>query len=136
MNHQITSDLTKVPLKWYLNNIKPLDSNKHLDDAAFFDLLINSECFVYLLNDSPVAFSRWLSDGHVFSSLCDLYVVPERRRQGIASRLLEHNLQQRLIAPTTKILQCLDNDAAYALYLKLGFRDCDTGEVMIKYAKS
>lgn len=138
MNHQITSDLTKVPLKWYVDNIKPLESNKHLSDYDFWVLLINSDCFVYLLNDEPIGFSRWVTDQHVFSSLCDLYVVPERRRQGYASRLLEHNLHHYSIAPTTKLLR-YSNEASMLLYEKHGFQHTagNLGHaLMIKYAKS
>lgn len=135
MNHQITSDITKIPLKWLLDNIRPLEPNQHLSNLDFWELLSQSHCFVYLLDDSPIAFSRWVSDGHVFSSLCDLYVVPERRRQGFGSRLVQHNFNSRLIAPTVKLLR-YSNPEAEQLYIKLGFQYVlGNDQLMIKYAQ-
>lgn len=92
-----------------------------LDDALVAD---DHCCLVARLDDEVVGVAiglLLLDEGHV----CDVAVAPERRRQGIAVRLLadlEDHLAARGATATTLEVRP-SNRAARALYARLGYRE-------------
>lgn len=92
-----------------------------LDDALVAD---DHCCLVARLDDAVVGVAiglLQLDEGHV----CDVAVATERRRQGIAARLLA-DLEDRLAARgarATTLEVRPSNRAARALYARLGYRE-------------
>lgn len=97
--------------------------SKHIDEDPRQVLVAeeNGKLVGYLLynnrSHSPV------TRKYNYATIEDIYVLPECRRRGIASKLLETCLRQLRETGVTHIrLQVLDqNDAAKSLYMKFGF---------------
>ena len=62
---------------------------------------------------TPVGFMRVVTDGAIFSSITDCFVVREWQRQGIGSKLLARALSHPEIAPTICILATRDAEKFY-----------------------
>ena len=79
----------------------------------------NSIPFGLFFNGQQIAFARVVTDRVVFAYLMDVFVVPEHRGHGYASRLLKYILNYPEIARVqTWLLKTKD---AHPLYEKMGF---------------
>lgn len=80
----------------------------------------NSLCFGAYCDDRQVAFARLITDRAVFAYLADVFVIPEYRGRGIATKLLEAILEH----PELKDVRLfrLGTRDAHGLYERFGFR--------------
>lgn len=78
----------------------------------------NSLC-IGAYNPSQVAFARVITDRATFAWLCDVWVHPDFRGQGIAQSMLGHLFE----LPELQTLRrwCLATKDAQTLYAKFGF---------------
>ena len=86
----------------------------------------HSLCFGLFVDDRQAGFARVVSDHVVFAYVMDVFVLPEFRGRGYASRLMQHMISSPELAQvTTWLLKTRD---AYPLYEKLGFDPLDDAE--------
>ena len=79
----------------------------------------NSLCFSALIDDQQVGFARVVSDQATFAYLCDVFVLPQARGQGVAKAMMQaidahaalHGLRRFLLATAD----------AHPLYAQYGF---------------
>jgi GNAT superfamily N-acetyltransferase len=91
-----------------------------LTEESLDRALRNSLCFSLIEGDRQIGLARVVTDYVTYAYLCDVYIVEERRRQGLGSWLircvLEHPELKRL-----KRVALITHDAQ-AFYLGLDFR--------------
>ncbi|MEQ1934329.1 MAG: GNAT family N-acetyltransferase [Fimbriimonadaceae bacterium] len=80
--------------------------------------LDRSDCFTALLNGEMVGFARVVTDRATFAWLCDVYVDPERRGQGISKALMDAIMTNPEYSTVRWMLGTRD---AHGLYEKYGF---------------
>lgn len=119
-------------LEWLGRNLREQYWGSHYTDPMLARALQNSMSFwlVERVNGvvvgEPLGFARVVSDSSVFSSLMDVFVVPERRGQGGGRMLVNVAVSHPAVWRTICI--CASRDAA-GLYMKFGFRPIG-GDVM------
>lgn len=79
----------------------------------------HSQPYGFFLDKKQIAFARVLSDKVAFAYVLDVFVLPSFRRQGYATRLLEHILNDRSFADVRVWL--LKTRDAHEFYSRLGF---------------
>ncbi|MGZ8288123.1 MAG: GNAT family N-acetyltransferase [Telluria sp.] len=79
----------------------------------------NSLCFGGYVDGRQVAFARVVTDYATFGSLADVFVVPEYRRRGYATELLETVLAHPSLQGLRRMSLASAN--AHALFEKFGF---------------
>jgi GNAT superfamily N-acetyltransferase len=79
----------------------------------------NALCFAGFLGGEQIAFARVITDGATFANLVDVFVVPDYRGNGYATRLLE----QVFAHPDLQGLRrfTLATSDKHGLYEKFGF---------------
>jgi GNAT superfamily N-acetyltransferase len=80
--------------------------------------LVNSLCFGCYLDELQVAFARVVTDRATFAHLKDVFVLPEFRRRGFGTQLMQAVMAYPDLGAVTFTLQTND---AHALYKKFGF---------------
>ena len=79
----------------------------------------NSLCFSAWLDGAQVGFARVVTDRATFAYLADVFVLPERRGQGIAKRLMEAVMAHPDLQSLRRF--ALATSDAHALYAAYGF---------------
>ncbi len=78
--------------------------------------LKHSLTFVAVRDSTLVGFIRIVTDYAVFSSITDLYVAPDHRRQGVGRALMEHVLKDTGVRETICVLATRDASKFYARF--------------------
>jgi GNAT superfamily N-acetyltransferase len=105
-----------------------------LHDEAYWSLgrprdvversLAGSRTFTLVTDDGTMAaFARVVTDGATFGWICDLFVVPEHRGQGLGHQLVEAIVADRDLAPVKRLL--LATADAHGVYADVGFVPLD-----------
>jgi GNAT superfamily N-acetyltransferase len=85
-----------------------------------FDLAVaNSLCFAAYSADEIVGFSRVVTDRATFAWLCDVFVLPAHRGNGISKRLMDAVMAHPDLARVRNFM--LATRDAHGLYAKYGF---------------
>lgn len=84
-------------------------------------------CYGVFRNGQQIAFARVLSDFVTFAYVMDVFVLPEFRRQKIATRLMLHVLDDDELRDVT-VWQLKTRDA-HELYRNVGFELVDESDV-------
>lgn len=117
----LTNDYASLNWKFLYAQVHKLDWNSHMSKVDFHELVCNSLSLALLLDGSQIGYARFLTDYHVFSSLCDLYIAPERRNNGYGRVLLQNSLALPEIRSTLCLLRG-DTTVARRIYTLAGFR--------------
>lgn len=92
---------------------------KNIPYSTVESALKNSFCVGAFNGEKQIAFARLITDYNTFAYLCDVYVLPEYRKQGVSKALMEYIMG---LDWTNKLrrfmLATLD---AHELYKKYGF---------------
>lgn len=90
----------------------------------------NSLCFGGYVDGRQVAFARVVTDFATFGNLVDMFVVPEHRRRGYASLLMQAVMDH----PSLKGLRrfTLATGDAHGLYEKFGFTHPQRPETLLE----
>jgi predicted GNAT family acetyltransferase len=83
--------------------------------------IANSLCFGLYSQDQQVGFARVITDRASFAYLADVFVVPERRRLGLASWLVATILEHPELDSVRRFV--LVTRDAHAIYRRCGFAD-------------
>jgi GNAT superfamily N-acetyltransferase len=78
----------------------------------------NSICFGLYEGDSQIGFARVVTDYATFAWLCDVFILPEHRSQGLGKWLVECIVTHPQLAPLRRIV--LATRDAHELYRKYG----------------
>lgn len=81
--------------------------------------IAESDCFVALDDGEMVAFARVITDHATFAWLCDVYVDPARRGEGISKQMMDFVFACPDYETVRWILGTRD---AHALYERYGFK--------------
>ena len=81
--------------------------------------LKGSLCFGVLKGREQVGLARVITDGAVFAYLCDVYILPEHRGQGLSKWLMETIVQHPELQGLRKWM--LATQDAHGLYAQFGF---------------
>lgn len=112
-------------LEWLGRNLREQYWGAHYTDPMLARALSNSMSFwlVERVNGvavgPPLGFARVVSDAAIFSSLMDVFVVPERRGQGGGRALVEAAVGHPAVWRTICILSSPNMGP---FYLKMGFK--------------
>ena len=82
--------------------------------------LHNSLCFSLLEGDRQIGLARVITDRATYAYLCDVYLVEERRGQGLGSWLVRCVLEHPDLKDLKRV--ALITHDAQTFYLDLGFR--------------
>lgn len=91
-----------------------------LTEESLDRALRNSLCFSLLEGDQQIGLARVVTDYVTYAYLCDVYIVEERRRQGLGSWLIRCVLEHPQLK-NLKRVSLITHDAQ-AFYLRLDFR--------------
>jgi GNAT superfamily N-acetyltransferase len=87
--------------------------------AVLETAIAHSLCFSAFVDDRQVGFARVISDRATFAYLCDVFVLPAARGQGVSKRMLETILAHPDLQGLRRFL--LATADAHRLYAKYGF---------------
>jgi GNAT superfamily N-acetyltransferase len=112
-------------LEWLGRNLRQQYWGGWLKDPQIERALKNSMCFWVIerdedgwVNGDPLGFARVVSDATVFSTILDVFIVPERRGLGLGKQLIRTVVAHPSVAKTICVLESRD---AKPLYAKFGF---------------
>ncbi len=88
--YEVTTDKARIDfaLVWHFLNEQSTWA-RGIPHDLFDRAMTNALCFAGILGGEQIAFARVISDYATFANLVDVFVVPEFRGQGYATRLLE-----------------------------------------------
>ncbi len=78
-----------------------------------------SLCFGAYLGDAQIGFARIVTDGATFAYLCDVFVLPEHRGQGVSKRLMAAVMAHPRLQGLRRFV--LVTSTAPQLYAQYGF---------------
>jgi GNAT superfamily N-acetyltransferase len=85
--------------------------------AVLATAIANSLCFSAFVDDRQVGFARVVTDRATFAYLCDVFVLPSARGQGVSKKLLESiGAHPDLQGLRRFLLATADAHALYAQY--------------------
>ena len=87
--------------------------------AVLETAIAHSLCFSAFVDDRQVGFARVISDRATFAYLCDVFVLPQARGQGVSKRMLETILAHPHLQGLRRFL--LATADAHRLYAQYGF---------------
>ena len=93
----------------------------------------NSRCYSVFLDRNQIAFARVVSDYVAFAYLLDVFVLPEFRGHGIATRLLNFVLADRELSDVS-VWQLKTRDA-HELYRGVGFGPLEEPELCMRLTR-
>jgi N-acetylglutamate synthase-like GNAT family acetyltransferase len=88
--------------------------------------IANSLCFGAYDDGEPIGFARLVTDRATFAWLCDVYVVPERRGQGVGTALMDA-IDAELVGRHIK-RALLVTTSSPELYARYGYAPIDGGQ--------
>ena len=104
---------------------------KGLEEASLRACLSYSLCFGVYREGQQVAFARVVTDQSRFAYLCDVFVEPALRGQGLGKELIQFVLSHPAVPSTARwLLGTLD---AHTLYERYGFKRADAGRYMVRF---
>jgi len=87
--------------------------------------IANSLCFGAYDDGEPVGFARLVTDRATFAWLCDVYVVPSRRGQGVGTAIMDA-IDKELVGRSIK-RALLGTTSSPGLYERYGYAPVDGG---------
>lgn len=87
--------------------------------AVLETALEHSLCYSAFVDDRQVGFARVISDQATFAYLCDVFVLPEARGQGVSKRLMDTIVADPRLQGLRRFL--LATADAHRLYAQYGF---------------
>ena len=90
--------------------------------------MVNSLNYGAFVDNQMVGYARVVTDYATFGWLCDVYVTPESRGQGVARALLDSIFSDPKVAQVKRML--LGTRYAHGLYRKYDFTDTEPGRIM------
>ena len=87
--------------------------------AVLETAIAHSLCFSAFVDERQVGFARVISDQATFAYLCDVFVLPEARGQGVSKALMETMIAHPGLQGLRRFL--LATADAHRLYAKYGF---------------
>jgi len=90
-----------------------------IDRATVERSVRNSLCFGAYRTDALVGFARVVTDRATFAFVCDVFVLPEARGQGVARRLVEAIMRHPDLQGLRRM--ALTSRDAQGLYERVGF---------------
>ena len=122
MSFIVSTETDKLDLPWLCAQIKSQYWGGALTDAQIIGAVENSLCFwihdYQAENVTPVGFARVVTDGHIFSSIMDVFVAIPYQRQGHGTKLLQAVFDHPKVRNTICILATRD---ALRFYRGFGF---------------
>ena len=91
--------------------------------------IANSACVgAYAADGSQAGFARVVTDGATFAWLCDVFVFPDHRGQGLGRAMVQAALELPELQPVRRwVLATFD---AHGVYAPFGFRELEPGRWM------
>ncbi len=87
--------------------------------AVFDTAIANSTTFAAYTGEQLAGFARVVTDGATFAWLCDVFVLPEHRGNGVSKILMDAVMARRDLKVVRNFL--LATRDAHGLYAKYGF---------------
>jgi GNAT superfamily N-acetyltransferase len=95
--------------------------------------LAHSLCFGLYHDDQQVGLARVVTDHATFAYLCDVYVLPEHRGQGLSKWLLELVVAHPALTGARRAM--LATRDAHSLYLRYGFTPLGSPEKIMELVR-
>jgi GNAT superfamily N-acetyltransferase len=109
LEYTLSADPVKLDVPWCLRAIREANHTEGLGDGQIRTALQSSFCIgAYMVADGvarQIGLIRFVTDGALFSSLTELYVEPEFRNRGVATRLLNEAFAHEAVKSTLCILR-------------------------------
>lgn len=127
--YAVSTDIREFNIDWILDRVCKAPWNVHRDAAQVIRACQASLCFgLFRLVDEKVrtqiGFARVVSDGHVFSSITDIFIETGYRKKGLGRLMMASILQHPAVAKTCCVLSsrsACDPAAAQRFYRRCGF---------------
>ena len=123
MSYIVHTNTDRMDLPWLIEQLQKSYWGKWLKPEQIGLAVDASLCFwIYHFEGErrePVGFARVVTDGAIFSSITDFFIVKEYRHNGLGRLLMEHMLTHPVLARTGCILNTRD---AAGFYARFGFR--------------
>jgi ribosomal protein S18 acetylase RimI-like enzyme len=123
MTPEISTDKTRLDLDWIVRQLQGSYWGGHFTELQICEAVGKSLCFGAYEDGKQVGFVRCVTDGAIFSSVCDVIVQEDYRGKGIGSALMEAVVKHPEIAPTYCILRA--RTTAWFWYFRFDFRVFD-----------
>lgn len=131
MKLSVTPGYHPEHLKWLGENLRQQYWGAWLKDEQLGRAMKKSMCFWLMRRDDdgwvggdPLGFARIVGDGATFSSLMDVFVLPEYRGLGAGRALVRAAVGHKTVERTICVLHTRD---AAPFYAKFGFRPIGGG---------
>ncbi len=110
-----------LDMQWVRFSILTAPWGKWMNEDQLNAAVENSLCFGVYLNDPitrplQIAFARVVTDRAAFSSVMDVFVHPNFRRQGVGTFLMDAVVSHSWVAGTICILDTADADDFYKIF--------------------
>lgn len=102
----VSCDSGRLDVPWIIRSIRGSYWGGSYPDGQIRQALRGSLCFgAYALNGQQIGFVRVVSDGAIFSSICDVFVQEECRGKGVGTALMTTVIAHPSVAGTLCILR-------------------------------
>jgi GNAT superfamily N-acetyltransferase len=109
LKYTLSADPAKLDVPWCLRAIREANHTGGFGDGQIRTALQSSLCIgAYVAADGvarQIGLIRFVTDSAIFSSLTELYVEPDFRNKGVATRLLGEAFMHEAVKPTLCILR-------------------------------
>ena len=119
----ISTDPSRLDVPWVCAAMRSLPGGEALVDGQIRQALHGSLVFGAYIGPQQVGAVRVVTDGAIWSSVCDVFVDPDFRNKGIGSSLMKAVVEHPAVAGTRCMLQARQH--AWIFYWKFDFHVVD-----------
>lgn len=119
MTIHITTDFSQMDFDMIHEFLRKTYWSKGIPAAVLKKGLENSLCFAVFDAEKQIGFARMITDKSTFAYLADVFVIPERRGQGVSKTLLDFVIAHPDLQGLRRMV--LATADAHGLYEKYGF---------------
>lgn len=103
--------------------------SRGIDRARVERAIDSSLCFGAYSSGEQAGFARVVTDGATFAYLCDVFVMPQHRGQGLGKRLVRAVLEHPDVRGLRRVI--LVTEDAHELYRRFGFGELRKPEMYL-----
>lgn len=130
----ISLDRQRLDIDLIYNFLKTAYWAKGRSKTMVRNTINNSICFGVYIGEKQIGFARVVSDRVVFAYLMDVFIIPEFRRKGHGSALIDFILKEPQLRDVQNWM--LATSDAHKLYQKFGFNSLEFPNKIMKKTNS